>query len=1841
MARKGLYRHNTVVSGVDDAGKQVSLDSWNDDLDKRGMLGFAPTEPNIPISSGSLLVTDTWTVVDAEGAPTTDVLDNITTANTATEDVVMLVADTSQVITLTHQAGGAGQVHLLGEEDITLSENVPVLLIRSGADWYEFGGSGAVSLTPWTENVDAADFNLDMGLGNISFKNATQKIDGVNGLDIDFSVPTSGQFNFRINSLQQFVFHSTGLLLNDNPMKNFSFLESGTVNPAQSEVIRLAKTDRIAWRNNANTADIDLFLSGSNDVLELNSGMKVNYIQNGGVLPNEGFVRFDKTTTMAWRNEANDGNNIFSTSSDRIRWNAVNIPTISSSDILTNKSTDADNNTITNIGSSEIKSEMITGFGTVTGASGDFVLISDTSDSGNLKKVDVLDFLGTIAQTPWLADIDADGFDLKDISNIEFRDSTEIPAGSVRYINAGLNGIFINVPTSKLLEIHVNGNREFTFASNAFNVHGGNISGVVRLLSNTAGGKALSGLVAMNNNAPATDSVTWRNATNTADISLFLNASDNFEFESNIDLNGNNLINVGELFVEQEFITFTSGAIVDGDNVAGSLVSVDETLSTGGNIFGLGVVSSNQGSADVYGLGVGIEVNPILQQSGTFADLDTILEEANDVTTELSGGGAGNITVFSNDDDTMTFGDVAKFQELEIFIDTPASGAGVRPTFEFSTGVGTWASFDPLDGTDGFRQSGAILWDDVDIPSWAVGTGSEFLIRVTRTQNTINTDPILDLVQRSAVILYGWDSVGDVIINKLTFDPTTITDLSTVTAASGDLVMAVDATDGLMKNIDLVDLLGAAGQTPWTQDIDGATFDLTNVGIIEFDSSTNLSIQDSGTGDMQFDIATSDKFEWRVNNSTIMELTATLLNLQGVLDIQFNSGQTILTDSGGFEFNLPTSDTYDFKINSTSEMVLSATGLNLGVGTAGKDITFSNGSKIIWASDREIFNDTNGFKFKVATGDQIEFNIGGGGVQEFRLNATSLDIDAKFIEIESVASPGVTANATTGRIFMDSGNSNELSIIRNGSVISLEGGEVFTWTADHDADGNNLIMGAGDIRLDTATTIFQGALTAVPAQAGLSTTLTPIMMTGTGNHILFYVNDETIGNGQSYGGIQWGGDDTSGTPGSSDGERSSIECIAREAAGGADIVFSTAQGNMANTEAMRITMKKDVIIQTTKKIRFDGLYTGGTWIQEVGTNELELTVESTGEGILITPSEIQIRNDDLNMGTGDIINVDNIITGDVATPQWDFERTTLQANEYTIGEIRFRHNDAGAVKVNYGRITGVMGKDDGGNEEGSLNFYVTNNGVHDLLAMTINNTGTNDIVMNLPLDMSGNNLVGVGNFTFTDNTGVLTWATGETISIQDNDMVLDVTAGDTFEFDVGGVGQMTITDSTIFTINNDLAMGTGEIILTEQAGNPSTPASNTGLLYAKDVSGDTHVFWIDESDNVTDLTISGGSQTPWTSNIDADGFDLTDLSNLEFRVTTEGAPANTIHNIHIDATNDMRINTTSGNTIRLQVAGSDVLRVSGTFIDFHNNDLFNADNIQFTTGTPLANATFGIYRTVDDMVFNVLTGDGFLFNVNGTTEYEFNSTTLDLKNNLLQFETGVSIEVSSNDMFYRVTDNDTFVWFIGSSQQFRVNDDNIGFYNSRLDDVGDINSGLDAEYNWSMERSANIADDTTIGNLRFRARDGNVTAQNYAKISGVMESDVAAAEEGSLQFFVTEAGVHDVPYMSFNDASSGLIDIFKDLDINGNNIVGLGDLTFNDTSNIIFNTTTGTQIGTGSTQKLAFYGDTPIVQPTALTAVDATVIDSTYDSTEEAVLNNVRTRLNEIEAKLTALGLLA
>jgi hypothetical protein len=228
-------------------------------------------------------------------------------------------------------------------------------------------------------------------------------------------------------------------------------------------------------------------------------------------------------------------------------------------------------------------------------------------------------------------------------------------------------------------------------------------------------------------------------------------------------------------------ILYTTGAVAATEDEEAILINIDETLSTGGEVVGVQVLTTTEGSAAIIASKCGPGVDAIRQETGTFGNMDSALNKAVDVLAALSSGGAGNISLFVADNDTFTIGDAATFGAMEIIVDTGASGAGIAPTFEYSTGVDTWATFSPADGTNGFRNTGVIAWNVNDLSGFAVGTGSEYLIRITRTRNTLATTPIVDEVQIAALTEFKWDLNGDVNLNSLTL----ATDLAVAEGGTG------------------------------------------------------------------------------------------------------------------------------------------------------------------------------------------------------------------------------------------------------------------------------------------------------------------------------------------------------------------------------------------------------------------------------------------------------------------------------------------------------------------------------------------------------------------------------------------------------------------------------------------------------------------------------------------------------------------------------------------------------------------------------------------------------------------------------------------------------------------------------------------------------------------------------------------------------------------------------------------------------------------------------------------------------------------------------------------------
>jgi len=129
--------------------------------------------------------------------------------------------------------------------------------------------------------------------------------------------------------------------------------------------------------------------------------------------------------------------------------------------------------------------------------------------------------------------------------------------------------------------------------------------------------------------------------------------------------------------------------------------------------------------------------------------------------------------------------------------------------------------------------------------------------------------------------------------------------------------------------------------------------------------------------------------------------------------------------------------------------------------------------------------------------------------------------------------------------------------------------------------------------------------------------------------------------------------------------------------------------------------------------------------------------------------------------------------------------------------------------------------------------------------------------------------------------------------------------------------------------------------------------------------------------------------------------------------------------------------------------------------------------------------------------------------------------------------------------------------------------------------------------------------------------------------------------------------------ISINSATDGHLDLDANVSIDAN-----ADISITDEKNIILSGTTGTKIGTATNQKLGFFNATPVVQQTELTD-ELTTITHTAPGTPDyavqnltdtspfgfvtqdegntvlAVIANLQARVNELETKLVALGLLA
>lgn len=312
---------------------------------------------------------------------------------------------------------------------------------------------------------------------------------------------------------------------------------------------------------------------------------------------------------------------------------------------------------------------------------------------------------------------------------------------------------------------------------------------------------------------------------------------------------------------------------------------------------------------------------------------------------------------------------------------------------------------------------------------------------------------------------------------------------------SKELAFEVDTfTTATTRTFGWPDADGTVFITPAQDDLDLNTFDIFDIDKLAFmnfastGSSLNIGFSALGSGGFRANVLNNGDFEITEENILHFNFDGGL-NSINVIDSLFNvletvgstsyqiakfNGETILTEPTKIQQQIAGSDIFDIQSGG---------------------ITMAD-SKFITNVDQIGFrilgnfieDDASGMRYISVPGDQHLF---GDGTNIFAtLDVEGLFLNQLFIQFTSIASPGPTGSSNVGELFMDSGNSDHLSIIRDSSVIDLEasgeintasnvGGfaEVFKQKVGVDLEFRTLVGGT-DIQIvqvaDTLTFNFNG-----------------------------------------------------------------------------------------------------------------------------------------------------------------------------------------------------------------------------------------------------------------------------------------------------------------------------------------------------------------------------------------------------------------------------------------------------------------------------------------------------------------------------------------------------------------------------------------------------------------------------------------------------------------------------------------------------------------------------------------------------------------------------------------------
>lgn len=221
-------------------------------------------------------------------------------------------------------------------------------------------------------------------------------------------------------------------------------------------------------------------------------------------------------------------------------------------------------------------------------------------------------------------------------------------------------------------------------------------------------------------------------------------------------------------------VNLTATAVAVGETISAYDIVVNSANSTGGHVHGFEMSLAGAGAIEAHALHANPGIDPIHHLSGTFIAVEQAWQDDGGfVDTTAAFNGAPDINIFVNNGAVCYWGMASPFNQIEVVLNTVASGPGIKPVFEFSDGVGGWTVFPPIDDTMGFRQAGLISWVIATLlaAGWAQDTvnavANKFWFRITRTQVALTTPPNEETLRVAASIEYRWDEDGIVTIAGL------------------------------------------------------------------------------------------------------------------------------------------------------------------------------------------------------------------------------------------------------------------------------------------------------------------------------------------------------------------------------------------------------------------------------------------------------------------------------------------------------------------------------------------------------------------------------------------------------------------------------------------------------------------------------------------------------------------------------------------------------------------------------------------------------------------------------------------------------------------------------------------------------------------------------------------------------------------------------------------------------------------------------------------------------------------------------------------------------------------